>query len=62
NNVLVSLVLLVVLLAAAAAAVIGVVALFGKGKPRWISWVTIGVGLTVLIGTLSFWQGVATLP
>lgn len=61
TNGLASFLLLITLIAAITAVVVAVVALFGKRKPQWISWVSIGVGLSVLISTVAFWQGVATL-
>lgn len=60
-NGLASLLLVIVLISSIAAVVVAIVALFGKRRPRWISWVSIGAGLAVLIGTVAFWQAAATL-
>ena len=61
SNAVASAMLLVALITALAAIVVAIVALASKKKPVWISMVSIGVGLAVLVGTVSFWQAAATL-
>lgn len=61
SNVVASLLLVIALLGSISSVVVAIVALSSKRAPHWISWVTIGVGLAVLIGTISFWQALATI-
>lgn len=61
SNAVASAMLLVALITALSAIVVAIVALASKKKPVWISMVSIGVGLAVLVGTVSFWQAAATL-